>query len=242
MRIIIIPFDDDLKVIETDILEIESEDLEKITNSFNYVMKDKPYHIEVYKSLQDSLFIQLGNVAAFGNFQYKKNNYKLEYNESPYESVTNLFKNYILTDGGENLKKEIKEREAEKKRIEKEKYKIWKIDYDNKQKKESKNKYKFIIYFIILIAFFTYFIHLLINDELRFIGRENIETKALVIDAKLYPVRGKYFQKVTYLYTFENEEFKSYFKATRFTGKKKIGDSIKIKFRKSDPSIVKEMN
>ena len=242
MRLIILPFDDELKLIESDVLEIESSNSLDIKNKLQYIMKGKLYQIEVYKNLQDSIFIQLEDIGANGSFNYEKIRHKIEFENSPYEKVIELIKNYIEDSGSEKLNTEFLAKEEERKKIEKEKYKNWKKDYDVKLKSEKKGNTKFLILFLLGLSFLFSLLYLWWIDELRFIGRTNIEKKGIITYTKFFPVGTGHKQKVTYKYTFNNKLYKNNFIADRFTGKKNEGDSIKIKFRESNPSIVKTIH
>ena len=60
------------------------------------------------------------------------------------------------------------------------------------------------------------------------------EKKGIITNTEFFPVAGGYKQKVIYQYKFKNEIYENTFIADKFTGKKVIGDSIKIKFKESN--------
>ena len=171
MRLLIIPFDEELKVIEDDILEVESDNINKILSSLNYLMKDKLYQIEVYKNIKDNISLQLGDIAAFGVFNYNKNNHKILFENQPYEKVLELISIYATETGSDDINNDFLFKKEEEERFEKEKFEKWKESYKPNLKKEKRKNLLINILvpiFLGLVFFFAYYIWI---DDLKFFNK-----------------------------------------------------------------------
>lgn len=116
-------------------------------------------------------------------------------------------------------------------------YSEWKKNYQISRQKERKSNLIKITIAIIITAIFFYTIHLIWNDELRFVGKKTHTTKAIVTKTK-FKQRGNagYYQRVDYRFNFDGKNYETYFWANRITGQKHIGDSIDIKFEIKNPN------
>lgn len=241
MRFILIPFDDKMNAVDSETLEIASSTKEEIKNHLKTVMKGKLYQIEIYKNLEDSLFIQLDSddLGTIVFLNYNKSEYTEEITDNGYETVMTIISDYLEEDGGKRISSYFIERKEERKRIEKEKFEKWKKTYDPKTDRIDKIHYKKLALLVAGIFLLGYTIYLMWSGEIRFIGKDTEHTKAVITKIKLVPVRGGYHQRVTYKFTINGNVFKNYFTADKFTGMQYVGDSIPIKFVVNDPTISK---
>jgi hypothetical protein len=242
MRLIIIPFDDKMNAIDSETLELANCTKKEIKEQLKAVMKGKLYQIEIYKSLNDSLFIQLDSDSISSTIiflNYNKKEYTEEVKEHGYENAMTTINEYLEEDGGERVSRYFTEKEEERKRLEKEKFEKWKKTYDPNVDRRDKIPYKWLVLVIIAISLFSYTVYLMWSGEIRFIGKSTQETKAVVTQVKLVPVKGGYYQRVTYEFIIDNKTYKNYYTADKFIGIQHKGDSILVKFDLKNPSISK---
>ncbi len=242
MRLLIIPFDENLQPIESDIFELESSSKEEIISTLKMVMKDKPYHVEVYKNITNSFITQFGNNSSIAFLNYNKTNYEEKFHDSPYEKSMSLIHSYIEDNGAERLKEFFIKEEKKRKKTEKEKYEKWKKEYDVSHKKEKKSNFKLIALSLVVVSFLFFLGYLIWNDEFRFIGRKTEVKKAVITRIGLMKVpSGGYYQRVTYEFSFNEKRYVNYFTADKFTGMQSQGDTIHVKFRVSNPEDSKRV-
>lgn len=105
--------------------------------------------------------------------------------------------------------------------------------------KEKKNGILRFISALAIAGLIFYVIHLLYTDELRFIGRNNVVKKGVIIETKFYRAKGGYKQRVRYEFEYKNIEYRGIFRVGEIIGEQYVGDSVLIKFRASDPTISK---
>lgn len=118
-------------------------------------------------------------------------------------------------------------------------YELWKVRYEAKRKTEKINSIMAVFVALALTIFACSIGYLMYNDELKFIGHHTDHTIARVVEIKLRPVSGGYYQQVTYEFDYQGKTFKGYYKGTKFTGRQEIGDRVKVKFATGDPSVSK---
>ncbi|MCF1751795.1 DUF3592 domain-containing protein [Mariniradius sediminis] len=94
------------------------------------------------------------------------------------------------------------------------------------------------IYGLAIIAIVAILGYLTLGDELRFIGKDIDHARAKVVDIRLQPFGGRYFfQKVTYEYTLDGVPYSGQFTAGKRQGYMRLGDEIKVRYLKSEPSV-----
>lgn len=239
MRLLIIPRDANAAPIEDEIIELETTSEIELSKKLYALMKGRMYSIEVYKNLKDFAIFNIGEEEAIAFYIENKNELKLEFTKNGYEEIVQLIKTYIKPNGSSLLKTIfINQKEIEDK-IKKENYDRWKAKYEVQRVKDKKlNLLKYSLFGVILVLIF-YTVYLLKNDELRFIGRENLEKKAVIVNTYFYPTAGGYYQKVFYEFKHNNKTYKAMFTANKFIGKQFNGDSVMVKFRKNNPNVSK---
>lgn len=240
MRLLILPFDEQAELIESEILELESSSVDEIKSNLKSIMKGRLYQIEIYKKVTDNLQVQLGDIGAMIALAYDKERFGEHIEENPFEKVMNLMEQYLEKDGGSNLRKHYIEKEEERKRLEKEKYEKWKKTYDAKADKRKALPYYRIGIAVVITGVLFYFLTLLWTGDLTFLFKSTDIKKGVVTNVSLVNVPGGgYHQRVTYEFTFDGETYKNYFTADRFTGAQRVGDSIFVKFDMNNPHTSK---
>lgn len=236
MRLLILPFDDKFQVIESDIYELESSSKEEVLKSLNLVIKGKSYQIEVYKNIHDSLFFQLDEEILISAFNYNKKEYHKGVNISAYETMIEIINIYLSENGSQMIRDDFQKEEEIRKTKEKEKYEKWKEKYILTQERDKKTNIKKVGIALGATLILFLFGKLIWDDELRFIGRQTEIKKGVITEIRLMPVRGnKYYQRVTYEFTFDGKTYKNYFTADKYTGMQYEQDSVLIKFDTNNP-------
>lgn len=88
---------------------------------------------------------------------------------------------------------------------------------------------------------FAWVAYLWATDELKFLGRETAIVTGTVVDIRLVPFKKGYIQACTYEFMINGEKFTGQYNGTYLTGKQKIGDRVRAKVAKHEPSISKRL-
>ena len=121
-------------------------------------------------------------------------------------------------------------------------YDLWKVKYEAKKKFEKINTGIAILFTVLIVGFVGSFFYLWYNEELQFIGQETDQIIAPVTEINhKYHYNGTLHQLVKYEFDYQGDHYVGYFKGTRTTGKHKIGDLIKVKFSRDEPSRSKRL-
>ncbi|MDE0535300.1 hypothetical protein [Tenacibaculum sp. L6] len=240
MRLLIVPIGKNHKPIEEEIIELETNSEESISKALLSVMKGKRYSIEIYKNLKDFLVLHIDIETGVSFYVENKQEHKYVFEKHPYEDAIDLIKIYIAPNGSEKLKQIFVNHKEKLKRLEKERYDKWKIEYHINQKKERKNNIiKYSILFIIL-GVFSSIVYLIFIDELRFIGRKTITKKGVITKTDFHHIgSGYYMQTVKYKFVYNDIFYSDDFEAGKLLGKQYVGDSVLIKFRETNPTVSK---
>lgn len=240
MRLLIIPFDDDLKPIEADVFELETQSKEEILSNLKQLMKDHPYQVEIYKNINEQFMVQMGNVATMAYLYQDKKQFSEQFDKYPFEIAIEMISTYVEEDGGNQILQKIKAVKSKRKAEEKLKYEQWKVSYAETQKLEKKSFKKRGLVVVLVIAILFTFAYLIWTDELRFIGRETKTINAEITRAKAHMRGGRALnQRVTYEFTHEGKVYKGYFWSNTSTGWQEVGDYIPVKYRTGSPTVSK---
>ena len=240
MRLLIIPFDDDLKPIESDVFELETQSKEEVLSNLKQLMKDRPYQVEVYKNINEQFMVQMGNVATMAYLYQDKKQFSEQFDKDPFETAIEMISVYLEEDGGDQILQKIKAVKSKRKAEEKLKYEQWKVNYAETQKLEKKSTKKRGIVAVLVIVVIFIFAYLVWTDELRFIGRETKTVNAEITRAKAHMRGGRALnQRVTYEFTHEGTVYKGYFWSNTSTGWQEVGDYIPVKYRTGSPTVSK---
>lgn len=240
MRLIIIPYDENFEIKENEIIEIETISEDQINRTLLSLMEGKYYTVEIYKNINDLCVFNIGanegRILLFEN----REQFELKVGSDIFDVSIDTIKKYIKPEGHKFVKHLITTQNEIHELIKKERNEEWKKNYTVKSKIESKrNTIKSVSMVVIIIIFLTA-LYLFWVDELRFIGRENIEKKGVITKATFHHIgSGYYMQTVLYKFEHNNLEYFGEFEAGKRIGKQFEGDSILIKFRKSDPKVSK---
>lgn len=240
MRLIIIPIDKNFEAEEEGIVEIETNSEEEIIQTLSSIIKGKSYSIETYKNLNDFLIFHIDIEKGVSFYLKDKQEYKYMFNDSAYENTINFIKTYVQPGGSQILKQLFLKHNEKIKKKEKEKFNTWKVKYQNNLKKEKKkNTIKYALFFTVF-GVISFIIYLVFINELRFIGRENMYKNGVIINTQFRHMgSGYYTQTVFYEFTYQGKKYSNSFEAGKRLGKQFEGDSIMVKFRKSNPEISK---
>lgn len=115
-------------------------------------------------------------------------------------------------------------------------YEKWKKEFYAEQRRDKKNFILRLAFSLVLIAAFSYSGYLWYEDEWQFVGFDTAYTTGVITDTYMYHIgRGKYLQKVSYQFEYQNKVYRGTFKAGKLRGRQKAGKKVKVKFASRKP-------
>ena len=122
------------------------------------------------------------------------------------------------------------------KKSEKENYKKWKVEYDQRRKRERFDFLKpitialTIVTIVILVGYYTF------TGEYKFIGQKTDFVKAEIIDTEMVHFWNHYYhQRIIYTYEFKNKKYKGAWVIDKRIGKRQVGDIVRLKISVNHP-------
>lgn len=217
--------------------EFDSEDPQTILKQIESLDFSKDFEIVLAK---DHCALNLFNSAHERYLYYSTDDMdyeKLRFELNEKSKILGIFKQYILQSDLSKTESFFIEHDKRSKIEAKRKFEQWKINYDERKKKERFDFLKPIAITALIIVIFSGIIYGIYTEEYKFIFQKTDHVNAVIYQTgSSHLGKGVYVQRINFTYTFDNIEYKDSELLFRNETVRKKGDSLLLKISKAHPN------